>query len=112
VVEAHLYVVLGPQGFDPADVGHGGPGEEAVAVAGREGVAVTVEELGPEFFPALLDQGVVQVVRPRAGRLDEAFLDIVHVVVRDLARPGVDDEVEAREHGFGEPDVELDVHAA
>jgi hypothetical protein len=68
-----------------------------------------LKELGSYLLPTLLDQGFVQVVPPRAGRLDEASLDLVHVVIGYVLWVGVDDEVQAREHGLGEPDIELRV---
>src|SRR5215213_3835728 len=112
MVEAHAHVVLGLELLDLGDVRHGGARQEAVAVAGGEGVAVLAEEIGPLLLAEVLDQGVVEVVRPGAGRLDEALLDGLGVVVWDLVWLRVDDEVEAREHGLREPDVELDVRAA
>src|SRR3712207_8698101 len=76
MVEGHVYVVVGGELLHPADVGNGSPGEEAVAVAGGEGLAVFAEELGPPLLSVLLDQRVVQVVSPRVGSLDEALLDL------------------------------------
>ena len=112
VVEAHPQVVLGFQGLHAQDVGDGGAGYEAGAVARGEGVAVLAEELRALFLAALLHEGLVEVVRPRAGRLDDAAFDLLLVVLRGLSRLRVDDEVDAREHGLREPDVVLHVLAA
>jgi hypothetical protein len=70
-----------------------------------------VEQFGAPLLSEVLDQGVVEAVGPRAGGIGEALLDLVGVVVRVLTRLHVDDEVEARQHGLREADVELDVGA-
>ena len=82
VVEAHPEVVLGPQRLHAQDVGDGGAGDKAGAVAWGEGVAVLAEELRSLLLAALFYQGVVEVVRPRAGRLDDAAFDLLLVVLR------------------------------
>ncbi len=109
VVEAHPQVVVGLQGLHPLDVRDGRAGQKACAVAGGEGVAVLAEQLYALLLAALFDHGVVEVVRPGAGRLDDAAFDLLLVVLRCVSRLRVDYEVDARKHRLREPDVELHV---
>src|SRR5918997_431742 len=85
---------------------------EAAGEAGRESVAVLVEELVAPLLAHALDEGVVEVVGPRAGRLGEPLLDVVYVVLGDGARVHIDYEVEAGGHGFGNTHREGGTHAA
>src|SRR5215210_6619098 len=111
MVEAHLQVVLGFQGFHPLDVRDSRARQEAGAVARGEGVSVLTEQLRSPLLAEVFDQGVVEVVRPGAGRLDDAALDLLLVVFWHLSWLRIDYEVDAREHGLREPYVELHVRA-
>src|SRR5215208_4721994 len=111
MVEAHLQVIVGLQPLHPLDVRDGRAGQEACAVARGEGVAVLAEQLCAPFLAVLFDQGVVEVVRPGAGRLDEAAFDLFLIVFRFLPRLRVDYEMDAREHRLREPDVVLYVYS-
>ena len=111
-VERELEVALRVELLHPLDVEDSRRRREVVAVGGREGVAVRREQLGALLLAELVDQGVLEVVRPGARRLDQALLDLAHVEVRQRPRLGVDDVVEARQDGLGQADVPVDAVAA
>ena len=101
-VEAHPEVAVRVEPLDPLDVLHGLPGGEVLAVGAGERLAVAFEERAGTLLAELLRERVAEVVGPGARRRGEASLDLGHVVLRDRARLGVDDDVEARQHRLGD----------
>ena len=88
--------------LDPLDVEDGRFGSETIAVADIEGGGIAAVQAQALFLAMGIDQGILQPVGPRAARLDQPLLDRAHVIVRDGAGLRFDDELNPRQHAFGQ----------
>ena len=86
-VEAHAEVARGVELLHPVDVQHGLACWEVVPVRTREGVAVALEERPRPVLSELLEERVVEVVRPRAGHCRQPRLELGDVDLGDARRP-------------------------
>ena len=101
-VEVDAQRALGRRLLDPLDVEDGGLRVELLAVGGGEGVGVAAEQGAPLLLAVGLDQRVAQMVVPAARRLDQPRLQIGGVDGGHAARLGLDDEMQAGQHAFGQ----------
>jgi hypothetical protein len=82
------------------------------AVGGRKGVAVALEQVLATRLAELVEQGLLEVVGPRARGRHEHDLDLAGVEVGGGARLHVGHEVEPHEHGLGHARRVVDARGA
>ncbi len=106
-VKTHAQGLLGGQFRHHFDIGHRRARRDFLAVSRRKRVA----ELAMQFVAARLarglDQRVTQVIVPAPRRGHQARLHLAHVEVGNFPGSGAHGDLDARQPGFGQVDVEL-----
>ena len=108
-VEAEVERVVALERLDPLHVRDRRAREEVIAVGGRERArAVAAHERRARLLAELLQQRLLQLVVPAASGLDDARLQLLAVVRRQLAGGHAQRVVDAHEHPIRQPQPPVD----
>src|SRR5262249_25894980 len=107
-IEAQIEIAVRVEPIDALDVGHGCARSEVVLVRRRKGVAVPPIEVRASLLAELLDESVVEVVRPRPRRLGQLRLDRGDVEIARRTPVRAYDDVQSSQHRLGDARAEVD----
>src|SRR5262249_32655897 len=107
-IKAHIEIAVRVEPLDALDVRHGCARSEVVLVGRRESVAVPPIEVRASLLAQLLDQDLVEVVRPRPRRLGQPRLERGDVETAGRAPIGASDYVESSQYRLGDARAEVD----
>ncbi len=107
-VQLHVEVILIAKRIEPLQIIDGHGRSEVLLVRLWERVGISSRDAQVEFVAEPGGECVGEVVLPRSRGGDEAALELVAVDLDRAAAADPDDEMDPREHRFGDPERVVD----